>query len=52
MKKTKIYRCDPDKNINCPKTHCYRNVGRDYCMHTNEKQYRMNIIKRIKEMFL
>lgn len=44
-----IYRCDPSKNKKCPKTNCYINVGKDYCMHTDEKQYKMNIFKRIKE---
>lgn len=48
MKKEKLYRCDPDLNLWCPKTNCYRRYP-DCCRRTNEKQYKMNIFKRIKE---
>ena len=43
----KLYRCDPDKNKDCLSTHCYRNDG--CCMCTTQKQYKINIFKRIKE---
>lgn len=45
----KVYRCDPDKNKDCWKNHCYKNGGP--CMHVTTKQYKMNIFKRIKEWF-
>ena len=46
---TKIYRCDPDKNIHCKKDNCYIFYPM-CCRHTLEKQYRMtNLWRRIKE---
>lgn len=47
--KTKVYRCDPDKNIHCKKDNCYIFYPM-CCRHTLEKQYRMtNLWRRIKE---
>lgn len=47
--KSKIYRCDPDKNIHCNKANCYRTYPM-CCRYTFDKEYRMtNIWKRIKE---
>lgn len=53
-KKLNLHRCDPDKNKGCPKSICYRNrlgcLGyTEYCKHTPNKDYKMNIFKRIKE---
>lgn len=48
--KTKVYRCDPNKNIKCNKKHCYRRYGP--CKYTFDKRYRMNIFKRIKEWII
>ena len=48
-KKSKVYRCDPDKNIHCKKDNCYIFYPM-CCRHTLEKQYRMtNLWRRIKE---
>ena len=44
----RLYRCDPDKNIPCKQKWCYR-IGRD-CYKTTEKQYKMSLRKRIKEV--
>ena len=47
--KTKVYRCDPDKNIHCKKDNCYIFYPM-CCRHTLEKQYRItNLWRRIKE---
>ena len=35
----RLYRCDPDKNIQCKQKWCYR-IGRD-CYKTTEKQYKL-----------
>ena len=45
-----IYRCDPDKNKDCLANNCYRNGGP--CMYETNKKYKMNIFKRIKEVFI
>ena len=42
-----IYRCDPNKNVECKKTGCYKNGG--CCQYTKNKKYRMNKFKIIKE---
>ena len=48
-KKSKVYRCDPDKNIHCKKDNSYIFYPM-CCRHTLEKQYRMtNLWRRIKE---
>lgn len=48
--KSKLYRCDPDKNIYCAKNNCYRNNNGEFCHKTNIKKFRMrNIFKRIRE---
>ena len=48
-KKSKVYRCDPDKNIHCIKSNCYRFYPM-CCRHTFDKEYRMtNLWRRIKE---
>ena len=48
-KKSKVYRCDPNKNIHCKKDNCYIFYPM-CCRHTLEKQYRMtNLWRRIKE---
>lgn len=47
---TKLYRCDPDKYLDCSKRNCYRNGGP--CMHVTNKKYKMNIFKRVKEWFI
>ena len=54
--KLKVYRCDPDKNDMCCKAFCYRELkGKKHihkdimCKHTFNKEYEMDIWKRIKE---
>ena len=47
FRKTKLKRCDPDKNMECLKNNCYRNNGE--CKRTANKKYKMNIFKRIRE---
>lgn len=54
MRKNKIYRCDPDLNIECTKRRaCYRNLkdGSGYypCYSTTNKKYKMSLRKRITE---
>lgn len=48
-----LYRCDPDKNIECNKKSCYRNLRSrsEYfpCYLTTKKKYRMKLGKRIQE---
>lgn len=39
--KIKLYRCDPDKYKNCPKTMCYRNGGP--CKQTLNPQFALTI---------
>lgn len=38
----KLYLCDPEKNNGCEKTYC-----QNPCMHTTDKRYRANLLKRI-----
>ena len=47
--KTKLYRCDPEKNKDCLANYCYKNDGP--CMRTTQKKYKMDISKRLKEFF-
>lgn len=37
MEKEKIYKCDPNKNVNCEKRSCYINGGE--CYMTTDKKY-------------
>ena len=53
----KTYRCDPDKNDMCDKKYCYRSCSNNEplfkhacCRHTFYKEYKMNTLKRIKEL--
>lgn len=39
MQTTKLYRCDPAKNVECEKTHCFINGGP--CEKTDNKEYEM-----------
>ena len=53
-KSPKRYRCDPDKNVGCPKNICYRKYLKhckytEYCMYALNKEYKMSLFKRIKE---
>ena len=42
MQITKLYRCDPDKNVECEKTHCFINGGP--CEKTDNKEYEMKTV--------
>ncbi len=48
-----LYRCDPDKNVECDKKVCYRHLrdrsGYFPCHLTTNKKYKMKLGKRIQE---
>ena len=37
-----LFICDPSKNVDCKKTHCYKNVGGGECMCTPNEAFALD----------
>jgi hypothetical protein len=51
--KDELFKCDPAKNVNCPKTRCYYNAIHGECKYTTNPRYSLDgIAYTLQELYV